>query len=241
MNKALSICVQGSARVGSHLLFSSLVLEVFSASWTCLLGPSGVGKTTLLRLIAGLETHVEFKGTISTSDKKKLKNRVAYMAQNDLLLPWATVLENVTLGAKLREEKANLDKAGEIIQRVGLDKKTKKKPSNLSGGERQRVALARTLMEDKPLILLDEPFSALDAKTRSEMQDLAVELLAGRTVLLVTHDPGEAARLCNSINIMSSNGITSFEPPDTIAPRSVDDEKMLFVQGALLRRLREED
>ena len=167
------------------------------------------------------------------------EGNIAFMSQEDLLFPWASVFENVTLGSRLRNEKINVKKANEMIFRVGLEGHSKKKPHMLSGGERQRVALARTLMENKKIILLDEPFSALDAKTRSEMQDLAFELLSKHTVLLVTHDPAEASRLCKSINIIKQDGFKNIKLPDLNVPRKVDDQIMLKIQGQLLKKLRE--
>jgi putative hydroxymethylpyrimidine transport system ATP-binding protein len=100
------------------------------------------------------------------------------------------------------------------------------------------VALARTLMEDRPLVLLDEPFSALDAGTRAQMQELSAQHLAGRTVLMVTHDPFEAARLGHAIHILTEAGLETVAPPAAQVPRPVDDPETLAVQGRLLARLR---
>jgi putative hydroxymethylpyrimidine transport system ATP-binding protein len=124
------------------------------------------------------------------------------------------------------------------LSRVGLGNHQAKRPGALSGGQRQRVALARTLMEDRPVVLLDEPFSALDTKTRAEMQDMACEVLKGRTVLMVTHDPAEAARLGHQITIMETGGLAPVTPPPGPAPRPVDDPATLQTQAALLTRLR---
>ncbi len=219
-------------------LFPDLVLTLRPGEWTCLLGPSGVGKSTLLRLIAGLEAHVIFEGTVTADDGAPLPPRIAYMAQNPLLMPWASVLDNVTLGARLRGERPDLARARDLLARVGLADHAAKKPGALSGGQQQRVALVRTLMEDRPVVLLDEPFSALDAKTRAEIQELAMELLAGRTVLLVTHDPAEAARVGQAIHVLTSAGLETVLPPDTPAPRPVDDPQTLQAQGALYAKLR---
>ena len=193
----------------------------------------------MLRLIAGLGIHADFQGQIESGDGQPVSGRVAYMAQSDLLFPWTSVLGNVTAGARLRGERPCLERAFELIERVGLGELAGRKPAELSGGQRQRTALARTLAEDRPLILLDEPFSALDAHTRGEMQDLAFELLEGRTVLLVTHDPGEAARLGHAIHVMTESGLQGIETPTGGPPRPVDDASMLACQGALHRLLRE--
>ena len=240
MTPAPDLTISGSASIAGAPLFAPLTLSLAAGQWTCLLGGSGVGKTTVLRLIAGLETGADFAGSITASDAQPVADRVAYMAQDDLLLPWATVAQNVSLGARLRGETVDQDRRERLIRRMRLQDHMTKKPSELSGGQRQRVALARTLMEDRPIVLLDEPFSALDARTRADMQDLAAEALQGRTVLLVTHDPGEAARLGQSIVVMTQAGLTSCPPPHAPAPRKVDDLETLETQGALLRLLRED-
>ena len=239
MGQAPGILFQGSAFLGEAPLFRGLSLQMVAGGWTCLLGASGAGKTTVLRMIAGFETEARHEGWIEASDGAPLAERIAYMAQEDLLLPWATVRANVALGARLRGERPDLDRADRLLEKVGLIDHADKKPHALSGGQRQRVALARTLMEDRPVILLDEPFSALDARTRSEMQDLAFDLLKGRTVLLVTHDPGEAARLADRIVVMSAGSLSEVPPPSSPAPRAVDDPETLTAQGALLRQLRD--
>jgi putative hydroxymethylpyrimidine transport system ATP-binding protein len=235
---APSVYLSGAANLEGRQLFGQLDLTMAAQSWTCLLGSSGVGKTTILRLIAGLDTAAIFDGQIKASDNTPLRGRIAYMAQTDLLLPWASVMDNVCLGALLRGQVADKDKAEAIIARVGLVAHKQKKPATLSGGQRQRAALARTLMEDRPVVLLDEPFSALDSRTRSEMQELAAEMLSGRTILLVTHDPGEAARLGHAIYIMTPQGLettASLPPP---LPRSFADKDVLALQSTLLAKLR---
>nr|WP_247744224.1 ABC transporter ATP-binding protein [Ruegeria sp. R14_0] len=234
------LTINGSATINGAPLFAPLTLTLATGEWTCLLGGSGVGKTTILRLIAGLETGAVFDGKITASDGDSVQGRVAYMAQDDLLLPWATVAQNVCLGARLRGQKPDLARRDRLIKRMRLEDHMGKKPAELSGGQRQRVALARTLMEDRPIVLLDEPFSALDARTRADMQDLAAEALHDRTVLLVTHDPAEAARLGQSIVVMTQMGVTPCQPPRAPAPRKVDDLETLETQGALLRLLRAE-
>lgn len=239
MTQAPGITLQGSASINSAPLFAPLTLALRAGEWTCLLGGSGVGKSTVLRLISGLTTGAEFDGSVIATDDMPVADRVAFMAQDDLLLPWATVRHNVQLGARLRGEAADNDRLMRILSRVGLVDHADKKPAALSGGQRQRVALARTLMEDKPIILLDEPFSALDAQTRAAMQELAVEVLRGKTVLIVTHDPAEAARLGQSILVLSPTGVRHFPHPASAIPRPVDDLETLKCQAALLKVLRE--
>ncbi|MEJ8562921.1 ABC transporter ATP-binding protein [Yoonia sp. GPGPB17] len=239
MTQAPDVTLQGHASINGVALFASLTLALRAGEWTCLLGGSGVGKSTLLRLISGLATGADFEGMVTASDAKPVAARVAYMAQDDLLLPWASVRQNVQLGAQLRGETADTERLTRILSQVGLADHADKKPAGLSGGQRQRVALARTLMEDKPVILLDEPFSALDAQTRAAMQELAVDVLRDKTVLIVTHDPSEAARLGQSILVLTPSGIRHFPHPSSAIPRPIDDLETLECQAALLSLLRE--
>ncbi len=228
----------GSARIAGRPLFGPLTLDLAPGCWTCLLGASGAGKSTLLRLLADLPTGVAFDGEIAATDRRPLHGRVAYMAQTDLLLPWLDLTGNVTLGARLRGDAPDPARARALLDRVGLGPRAAARPRTLSGGERQRAALARTLMEDRPIVLLDEPFSALDARTRAEMQELAAELLAGRTVLLVTHDPAEAARLGQRLLLLISGGLTEIPAPDTPPARAWDAPETLAAQARLLSLLR---
>ena len=176
-------------------LFENFDLKIAAGRVTAILGRSGVGKSTLLRAIAGLAKPQA--GRITRG------GAVAWMAQNDLLLPWASVLDNVVLGALLRGEAVDYGRARALLADVGLSAEADALPHRLSGGERQRVALARTLMEDREIVLMDEPFASLDALTREEVQALAMKLLDGRTVVLVTHDPLEAASLADEIVVLN--------------------------------------
>ncbi len=233
---------------GVTVLIDGLSVSLAAGCWTCLLGPSGVGKSMLLRMILGLSQRgVESRGEVICKDGRKLSGRVSFMAQQDLLLPWLSAAENVFLGVQLRgeldpvQEKRVFEKARYHLNDVGLAGHEDALPSTLSGGMRQRVALARTLMEDRPVVLMDEPFSALDAITRVRLQDKAAAALIGRTVLLVTHDPLEALRLGHNIHVMSGRP-AKLDAPLVIAspqPRHVDDPEVLSLQGELLSRLSE--
>ncbi len=238
MTTSPAIRLQGSYFLGQWALFERADLTMNAGKWTCLLGKSGVGKSTILRLILGLETAGRFDGVIKADDGRPIAGRASYMAQSDLLLPWLNVRENVVLGARLRGEKPDFDKADQMIARVGLPAQSAQKPTSLSGGMRQRAALARTLMEDRPIVLLDEPFSALDASTRADMQDLTAEVLQDKTVLLVTHDPAEACRLGHNITLLSATGCQSWPVPDTAPIRAIDDPATLRSQAELLTYLR---
>ena len=226
-----------SLRYGGTFLFQDLDFVLPAGCWTCLLGPSGVGKSSLLRVIAGL-TPLDGGGVVCT-DGRPLAGRLAWMSQRDDLLPWLTVEGNVTLGARLRGESIDRAKATDLLARVGLVAQQEQLPATLSGGQRQRAALARTLLEDRPVVLMDEPFSALDAITRARLQVLAASLLAGRTVLLVTHDPLEALRLGHRIHVMSGHParIEGTTLPAGAPPRDLHDPALLAQHGNLLARL----
>ena len=154
-------------------------------------------------------------------------------------MPWLTVIENVVIGSRLRGESPDYQRARDLLASVGLADRADDYPSALSGGMRQRTALIRTLMEDRPLVLMDEPFSALDAITRLRLQSLAAELLRGRTVLLVTHDPLEALRLGDRIHVMAGRParIDQALTPAGATPRDPADPALLALQAELLIRL----
>jgi len=212
---------------------AALNMNIPAAAWTCILGRSGCGKSSLLRYLANLlDEKVHVTGGLSTLSLRDLQGQVAYMAQQDLLLPWLTVLDNVLLSERFAlnpkkptsERQQQVNKAKNLLQQVGLADKASLLPQQLSGGMRQRVALARTLMQEKPIVLMDEPFSALDAVTRHQLQHLAYELLKQKTVVLITHDPQEAIRLADQLYILQ--GTPAFaaplQLPTTSPPREID-------------------
>lgn len=232
---------KASLSLGGREIFRNLHLTVPGGRFTALLGPSGVGKTSLLRLFAGLAP-LTGATDVTADDGLPLPGRIAWMGQQDLLLPWATVLDNVLLGRRLRgqaRDESARARAMALLERVGLAERAGDRPAALSGGQRQRVALARTLFEDRPIVLMDEPFSALDVLTRLRLGDMAASLLAGRTVLMVTHDPMEALRLADIVQIITGTPAELAAPlhPPGPAPRAADAEPLLRMQATLLARL----
>lgn len=225
-----------------QVIFSKLNMTLPAGKWVGLLGPSGVGKSSLLRMIAGLTTSQEtLSGEVMTNNAIPAHQQMAYMAQTDLLLPWLNVLDNVTVGFKLHHDteldnRAYVNKAKILLEQVGLHTALHLYPAQLSGGMRQRVALVRTLMQDKPIILMDEPFSSLDAITRYKLQSLAADLLRHKTVLFVTHDPTECLRLSHDIYIMQHQPamlkhilhLDSPTPRDLSAPDVIQHQALLF-------------
>jgi putative hydroxymethylpyrimidine transport system ATP-binding protein len=222
------------------VLFQDLRLDLKPGEWTALLGDSGVGKSTLLRIAAGLDAG-EGDYSANLSGGGTVQNHVALMAQRDALLPWLSVLENACLGDRLRGTgaKAHRERAASLLTDVGLGDYLEAKPATLSGGMRQRVALIRTLIEDRPIVLLDEPFAALDALNRHRMQDLSARMLAGKTVLHVTHDPLEALRLAHRIVMLEGRPVRLREEavPDTPPPRPADHSDVSARHGVLLDQL----
>lgn len=192
--------LRGTARLGGSVLFRADL--AVTAGWTCLLGPSGAGKTTLLRVLAGLPVAADFDGTVTRPD------RIGWMAQDDLMQPRLTVGQNVALLERLAGRRADPARIASVLARVGLAGFACRRPDTLSGGQRQRVALARCLMQDAPVVALDEPFSALDPDTRRQMQAMARQALAGRAVLMVTHDRAEAELLADRILTLSDGHLT---------------------------------
>jgi len=232
--------------VGGKPLYSNLSLTLPAAKTTCLLGQSGIGKSMLLRLVLGLTTPGDgvvstMSGSLGAADHRAIVGRAAYMGQSDYLLPWLSVHENVTLGARLRgtPSRENRERAEKLLESVGLADVAERYPGTLSGGMRQRVALARTLFEDRPVICMDEPFSKLDAITRLKLQDLAARTLAGRTVLLVTHDPLEALRLGHRVVVLGGEPAGVIEAHDLPGQPARDpaNTELLSLQSTLLRNL----
>lgn len=233
----IALRVQGDLRMGDAPLIRDLALDIPAGRWSCLLGVSGVGKSTIARLITGLPGPHRLEGRLSASDGLPLYGRVALMAQGGQLLPWADLVQNVTIGARLRGAQPDPTRARALLAQVGLAGLEHRRPAELSGGQGQRVALARVLIEDAPIVVLDEPFSALDTLTRLAMQDLAARLLNGRTVILITHEPLEAIRMADRAWLLRPDGAEELALPKRPVPRDFRMPEVLAAQAALLARL----
>jgi ABC-type nitrate/sulfonate/bicarbonate transport system ATPase subunit len=184
-------------------------LAVAPGEFVSLVGPSGCGKSTLFNIVAGLIRPTRGRVLLDGRDVTGTTGEVGYMLQKDLLLPWRTVLDNVVLGRVVRHGRArrsDRDEALQLIARYGLGGFADHYPHALSGGMRQRVALMRTLLFARDVLLLDEPFGALDSQTRLLMQEWLLEVWAevGSTVLFITHDVDEAIYLADRVVVFSA-------------------------------------
>ncbi|MFI8686102.1 ABC transporter ATP-binding protein [Rossellomorea sp. NPDC077527] len=196
-----------SPKTATHAL-SDISLQVEEGEFISFIGPSGCGKTTLLSIVAGLILPTEGTVTLHNKPIKQMKKKLGYMLQQDYLFPWKTIEENILLGlsimGNLTEEKRN--EAHMLLKEMGLEGVGSSYPRELSGGMRQRVALIRTLITEPQLLLLDEPFSALDYQTKLRLEDQVFSTLKsfGKTAILVTHDIGEAISMSDRILLFGS-------------------------------------
>jgi NitT/TauT family transport system ATP-binding protein len=192
---------------GPTVALDGFDLSVAAGSFVAVVGPSGCGKSTLLRVLAGLLVPEAGAAAVEGVDVIGRPGTCAWMAQHDDLLPWRRTLGNATLGAELRGvgRAEAVARARPLLERFGLAGFEDAWPSQLSGGMRQRVAVLRTFLVDAPVLLLDEPFGALDAITRRRMQTWLEEvwMADGRTVVLVTHDVEEALALADRVVVLS--------------------------------------
>ncbi|GII95620.1 ABC transporter ATP-binding protein [Sinosporangium siamense] len=224
---------------GGLLALDNVDLTVAQGEFVCLLGASGCGKSTMLSLVAGLDA--ASAGTIELGDR-----RVALMFQEPALFPWLTVSANVemALRAKKLDKKERRAKAQEFLEIVHLGGFGDKRPHELSGGMRQRVALARSLAQDADVLLMDEPFGALDAMTRDLLHDELERIWRERTlaVLFVTHNVREAVRLGDRVILLSSRpGKVVRDFPVTLArPRRTDSSDVASLAAEITGHLREE-
>lgn len=202
---------------------NKITFNVLEEDFVSIVGPSGCGKTTILSLIAGLLKPSSGKVILDGSEKIDTK-KIGYMFQRDMLFDWRSVWKNITLGIELQkpdDKEKKLQLAEELLKKYSLYNFKNKKPRELSGGMRQRVALIRTLVMEPKLLLLDEPFSALDFQTRLTLCDDVYEILKSekKTAILVTHDISEAISMSNKIIVLSSR------------PAKIKDEIKLNLSG----------
>ena len=238
---------QTFAQKGAQLqVLDSLNFSVDEGQIVALLGPSGCGKSTLFNIISGLLA--PDTGQIYLNGKRIRGNTgdFAYMQQKDLLLPWRTVLKNVLIGPEIQKESLDTAKAEaqQRLAQLGLSGFENSYPMQLSGGMRQRVALVRTLLFRKEILLLDEPFGALDAMTRTVMQSILLDIWTeGRqTVLLITHDVEEALLLADKIYVLTARPATlKAEVPVPLSrPRNITDTSLIRLKSELLALLQVE-
>lgn len=196
----------------AKLLIENLNFKVGQGEFISILGPSGCGKSTIFRLICGLEEASCGEILIDEKNISNLKGYIGYMPQRDLLMPWRTILENASLPLELKGEKpkAAKEKAEEFLKAFGLEKYKNNYPKDLSGGMKQRVSFIRTLLTGSDIMLLDEPFSALDAITKISMQEWLLKQWSklNKTILFITHDVEEALFLSSKIFVISEKPIT---------------------------------
>jgi len=212
-------------RFGSETIFEDLSFEVRQGEFVCLLGPSGCGKSTSLRLMGDLLQAHSGSVEVAGLPPSQAWDQVAFVFQSPRLAPWRNVIDNVLLGVELRSGRAAAQlqsaKAQALLDLVGLGTSAHKFPSMLSGGERQRVAIARALAVDPSIVLMDEPFSALDPNTRLRLRQEIVRIWqeTQRTVVFVTHDIEEAIWLADRIVLLSNKPTRVLENIVVDAPR----------------------
>lgn len=222
------------------LALKNLDLEINEGEFVALVGPSGCGKTTILSLISGLLVPSKGKVFIKNTPPKRGDTDCGYMFQKDNLLPWRSIEKNIFLGLEIQHKntKENREYAIKLIEKYGLKGFLKKRPDELSGGMRQRVALIRTLALKPDILLLDEPFSALDFQNRLLVCDDVARIIKceKKTAVLVTHDLNEAISMADKIFVLSPRPakvknihFTSFDTSLTpFEKRNLKESKILF-------------
>lgn len=219
-----SLRIEGVGKSFDHLeVLRDLELSVEPGEFAAVIGPSGSGKSTLFNLVSGLDRPTSGQVLVEGEPASVESGKVAYMPQKDLLFPWRTVLDNTALGLEaqgVRKKEARA-RADALFADFGLDGFQKAYPSQLSGGMRQRAALLRTVVLERPVLLLDEPFGALDSLTRTEMQLWLADMWQRHrwTVVLVTHDIREAILLADTVHVLSPRPATVVQRIDVPLPR----------------------
>jgi len=230
-------------RLGEEQIYRSLALDIRNGEFCSILGPSGCGKSTLLRIIGDLLSVSEGEVRVAGRAPHEAWQDIAYVFQSPRLAPWRNALGNVLLGLELRfgrgDRERRIQEARRLLELVGLGNDMDKFPAMLSGGERQRVAIARALAVQPKVILMDEPFSALDPQTRGRMRAEVerIWLETGKTIVFVTHDIDEALQLADRIFLLSPKPARVVETISLGAPRPRSAEDPSFVAQRL--RLKE--
>jgi NitT/TauT family transport system ATP-binding protein len=239
-----------SSSGGVHTAVHDLTMTVAPGEFVAVVGPTGCGKSTTLSLVSGLEPPSQGEALVAGKPVNGIPDGVGYMFQNDAVMPWRSVLDNVAAGPRYRGV-AKTDaraKAREWVERVGLSGFEGYYPHQLSGGMRKRVALAQTLVNEPSILLMDEPFSALDVQTRALMQDELLRLWSGSgaAVVFVTHDLEEAIALADRVVVMTTGPATvkaSFDVP-LERPRDVEEIRLssefLVIYREIWESLKEE-
>jgi iron(III) transport system ATP-binding protein len=242
MSPAASLTVKAlSKSFGRNPVLAGLDLEVPAGTLTAVLGPSGCGKTTLLRIVAGFER--PDRGEVRLGDRllddgrahlAPERREIGFVPQEGALFPNLDVVANIGFGLPRSERRGG--RVGELLELVGLHGLERRLPHQLSGGQQQRVALARALAPEPGLVLLDEPFDALDAGLRTQVRSEVRAALskAGATALLVTHDQEEALSLADLVAVMRDGQIVQAADPQTLYRDPVDSEVAVFVGDAVL-------
>jgi putative hydroxymethylpyrimidine transport system ATP-binding protein len=224
----------------SNSIFEQISLDVKPGEFVSVIGASGSGKSTLFKLITGLLEPDQGEILIVGQESGKRLGSVGYMPQKDLLLPWRTVLENLLLPLEVKKEnkQARIPEIREWLLRFGLAAYEKAFPDELSGGMKQRVAFLRTLMTGKDLLLLDEPFGALDSLTKRNMHSWLLGLWGElqKTVLFITHDLEEAILLSDRIYLLPGNGKGTVQEVKVSLPRPRSSELIYQSEFIAMRK-----
>jgi NitT/TauT family transport system ATP-binding protein len=217
---------------GSYTAIRDVDLTVAPGEFVTIVGPTGCGKSTTLSLVSGLHNPTTGTASVNGAPVNGIPDGLGYMFQQDAVLPWRTVLDNVAAGPRYRGagKREAREQARAWVTKVGLDGFEHYHPHQLSGGMRKRVALAQTLINEPSILLMDEPFGALDVQTREHMQDLLLDLWAGSgaAVVFVTHDLTEAIALADTVVVMTAGPATvkSRVQVDIPRPREVEEIRL---------------
>jgi NitT/TauT family transport system ATP-binding protein len=225
--------------LGGKCVLDGIDLDVPRNEIVAVVGPSGCGKSTLLNVLSGVVPRSGGSAKVLDKEVSGLNRDVAYMTQKDTLLPWRTALENVMLplelnGVSRRERRA---RAQEVLETVGVGPFAHYRPHQLSGGMRSRVSLARSLLTDAPVFLMDEPFAAIDALMRVKLQQLLLDVWGAsqKTIIYVTHDLLEAIALSDRVIVLAQSRVVAVRtvagqyPRDVVAARASSEAQTLFV------------